>query len=103
MTAKSYTNTSQQRLLRVLHALFSDVVMGLPPSAIAKAVAASPSVITRDLNNLRTAGWAERDEATGLWRLTPVLPRQAIKVQAAISRHESRIDETRQRYTRNPD
>ena len=51
--------------------LFGDVAQGYPTSALARAVGCSPQVITRDLDNLRTAGLAERDEETGLWRLTP--------------------------------
>lgn len=103
MSQDAYTSESQQRLLRVLLALFGDVVLGMAPSAIAKAADASPSSITRDLANLRTAGLAERDEATGLWRLTPRLPQQAVKVFSAIDQHAKRLEEARTRYTRNHD
>ena len=105
MTARAtdYTNEAQQRLMRLTLALFGDVVDGYPPAALAKALGVSPSVITRDLDNLRTAGWAERDEATGHWRLTPRLPQQAIKVFNAIDAAQRRADEARNRFTRNPD
>ena len=98
-----YTNEAQQRLIKLLLALFGDVVNGYPPAALAKALDASPSVITRDLDNLRTAGVADRDEATGHWRLTPRLPQQAIKVFNAIDTAQRRVDEARNRFTRNPD
>lgn len=98
-----YTNAPQQRILQLVLALFGDVVHGYPPTALAKALDASPSVITRDLDNLLTAGLAERDEATGHWRLTPRLPQQAIKVFNAIDAASRRVDEARNRYTRNPD
>lgn len=106
MTARTspkadYTNAAQQRLLKVLFALFNDVVLGLAPSTIAKAVSASPSAITRDLNNLLEAGLAERDEQTGHWRLTPRLPQQALKALNNLDRVAKRIEETRDRYTRN--
>lgn len=101
--ATDYTNDAQQRLCRLVVALFGDVVNGYPPAALAKAVDCSASTITRDLDNLRTAGWAERDEATGTWRLTPRLPQQAIKVFAAIDATQRRVDEARNRFTRNPD
>lgn len=101
--ATDYTNASQQRLVQVILALFSDVVQGLAPAALAKAVGCSPSVIHRDLDNLLTAGIAERDEHTGHWRLTPRLPQQAIKALATIDRAEQRVQEARQRFTRNPD
>lgn len=104
MTRKTdYTNDAQQRVLRLVLVLFGDVVNGYPPARLAEALDVSASAITRDLDNLRTAGLAERDEATGLWRLTPRLPQQAIKVFNAIDRAERRLEEARTRFTRNPD
>lgn len=97
-----YTNEAQQRLMRVVLALFGDVIAGYPPSVLCKAVGCSASVITRDLDNLLTAGWAERLETTGHWRLTPRLPQQAIKVFAAIDRAQREVDEARNRFTRFP-
>ena len=97
-----YTNAAQQRLLKAVLALFGDVVNGYTPSALARAVGCSPQVITRDLDNLKTAGIAERDEETGHWRLTPRLPQQAIKVFNAIDKSARRLDEARSRFTRNP-
>ncbi len=104
MTRKTnYTNAAQQRLVKVILALFSDVVNGMAPSALAKAVGCSAPVITRDLDNLATAGLAERDETTGLWRLTTRLPQQAIKVWTAIDRAQRRLDESRGRFMTQPD
>lgn len=99
----NYTNTSQQRLVKVILALFSDAVVGVSPSALAKAVGCSPSVMTSDLRNLATAGVAQRDEDTGLWRLTPLFPQQSMKVWTALNRHEHRLEECKQRFSRNPD
>jgi DNA-binding IclR family transcriptional regulator len=99
----NYTNAAQQRILQVELALFSDVVLGLTPTALAKAVGCSQQVITRDLDNLRTAGIAERDEVTGHWRLTPRLGQKAIALLASIDRAERRVVEARQRFTRTPD
>lgn len=101
--ATSYTNEAQQRLMKLTIALFGDVVNGYPPAELAKVLDVAPSVITRDLDNLRTSGWAEREEATGHWRLTPRLPQQAVKVFNAIDAATRRADEARNRYTRNPD
>ena len=98
-----YTNAAQQRLLQVVLALFGDVVNGYTPTALARAVGCSPQVITRDLDNLKTAGIAERDEENGHWRLTPRLPQQAVRVWAAIDRAERRIDEAKQRFKRSAD
>jgi DNA-binding IclR family transcriptional regulator len=96
-----YTNDAQQRILKVVLALFGDVVQGVQPTALARAVGCSAPQITRDLDNLATAGLAERDESTGLWRLTPRLPQQAIKVWTAIDRAERRVEESKNRFTRN--
>lgn len=103
MTRKTdYTNDAQQRILKVVLALFSDVVQGVQPTALARTVGCSAPQITRDLDNLATAGLAERDEATGLWRLTPRLPQQSIKVWAAISAAETRLQDARTRFSRTP-
>lgn len=99
MSGERYTNDAQQRLIKVLLVMFGHVVNGLPPSAIAREVGCSAAVMTRDLANLREAGVADKDEATGHWRLTPRLPQQAIKVWNAIDAAEKRAAETRQRYT----
>lgn len=97
-----YTNDAQQRILKVVLALFGDVVQGMQPAALARAVGCSAPVITRDLDNLATAGLAERDETTGLWRLTPRLPQQAIKVFTAVDAAQRRVDEARNRFSRTP-
>lgn len=52
-----YTNAAQQRLLQLIDLLAGHELQGLAPAEIAKALNASPSVVTRDLDNLRTAGW----------------------------------------------
>lgn len=98
-----YTNEAQQRIIRVILAMFGEVVHGLTPGALAKAVDCSAAVMTRDLFNLAKAGIAERDESSGCWRLTPRLPQQTIKVWAAIDQAERRLQEAKQRFTRNPD
>lgn len=98
-----YTNDAQQRLIKVLLTMFGHVVHGLPPSAIAREVGCSAAVMTRDLANLSQAGVAERDEATGHWRLTPRLPQQAIKVWASIDSSEKRLAEVRNRFNRHLD
>lgn len=98
-----YTNEAQQRILKLVLVMFGDVVNGFAPSVLAKTTACAASAMTRDLDNLSKAGMAERDEATGLWRLTPRLPQQAIKVWTAIDRAERRIEESKNRFSRNPD
>ncbi len=94
-----YTNAAQQRLIRVIAVLFSDIVDGVTNGTIAKEIGCSPAAVTRDLENLRTAGLAERDEATGRWMLTPRLPRQALTAMSVLDRRQRRLDEVRQRMT----
>ena len=101
--ATDYTNAAQQRLINVILALFGNVIQGVAPAALARMVGCSPQVMHRDLDNLRTAGIAQRDETTGHWCLTPRLPQQALKALASISEAEQRIAEARQRFTRTPD
>lgn len=98
----AYTNAAQQRLVKVILVLFGDVVNGLAPGAIAREVGCSAAVMTRDLANLREAGIADKDEATGQWRLTPRLPQQAVKVWMAIDAAEKRLNEARNRFSRSP-
>jgi DNA-binding IclR family transcriptional regulator len=101
--ATDYTNAAQQRLVLVMLALFDDLVQGIAPSALARTVGCSNQVMTRDLDNLRTAGIAERDEVTGHWRLTPRLPQQAIKAWQSIDRAEKRLAAAKARFNHNPD
>jgi len=101
--ATDYTNAAQQRILNVLLALFGDAINGYPPSKLAELLGCSASAITRDLDNLRTAGMARRDETTGFWILTPRLPQQNIKVMSAIDAYQRKVDEARNRFTRTPD
>lgn len=101
--ATDYTNAAQQRILKLILALFGDVVHGFTPSKLAELLQQTAPTTTKDLDNLRTAGLAERDEATGYWRLSPRLPQQSIKVFNAIDSASRRVEEARNRYTRNPD
>lgn len=101
--ATDYTNDGQQRIIKLILVLFSDVVNGLTPAVLARHVGCSPAVMTRDLFNLQLAGLADRDETTGAWRLGPRLPQQAIKVWMAIDAAEKRLEEAKKRFNRNPD
>lgn len=98
-----YTNEAQQRILKMVLALFGDAINGYTPGALAKALGCASSMVTRDLDNLAKAGLVKLDEESGTWCLTPRLPQQAIKVWTAIDRAERRIEESKQRFSRNPD
>lgn len=95
-----YTCASQQRILRVLLALGGHEVNGLSPAEIAHGLGISQPNTIRDLENLRIAGIAERIADSGRWRLSPRIPQIAVAMLSHIDRAQRRVDEVRQRYTR---
>lgn len=96
----AYTNEAQQRILRLVGTLAGHEITGLMPSEIAKAQQCSAPMVTRDLANLQEAGLAEQVPETGRWRLAPELVQIALKHMAALDRAETRLAETRNRYSR---
>lgn len=90
--ATDYTNAAQQRILALVLHLFGDIANGYRPGALAQALGAGASFITRDLDNLRTAGLAECVQATGCWRLTSRLPNQAAKVFSTVAEQARRAE-----------
>ncbi|MBL8471375.1 MAG: hypothetical protein JNM98_06205 [Rhodocyclaceae bacterium] len=97
-----YENGSQQRLCQVIRALAGNEFGGVAPSEIARAVRATPSAITRDLANLAEAGFAEKIEQTGRWRLGPTVVQIATAFTTHLADAERRLTEINQRYTRIP-
>ncbi|NOY61761.1 MAG: hypothetical protein GXP10_01185 [Gammaproteobacteria bacterium] len=95
-----YTNTSQQRILKVLLALGGHEINGLAVGEIAKGINASPPNIVRDLANLDEAGIAEKITDTNRWRLTPRIPQIAMAMLNTLDRTEHKTAEVRQRFTR---
>lgn len=100
MSDNKYTNEAQQRLLAVVMLLGEDVITGLAPAQIAKAVNVPASYVTRDLDNLRTAGWAVQNEETGRWLLGTKAGALGVKVMTSIDRAERKVAEARNRFTR---
>jgi DNA-binding IclR family transcriptional regulator len=98
---KDYTNEAQQRLLKVVMLLGEDVITGFAPSQIAKTLNVPPGYITRDLDNLKTAGWAIQQEETGRWMLGAKPGALGVRVMASIDRAERKVSEARNRFTRN--
>lgn len=96
-----YTSSCQQRVLKVLLALAGHEFEGMAPKDLGQAVGTSLQNITRDLDNLRTAGLAEPLE-NGRWRLGPKLVQVAVAFQMHLARAQDRLAEVQQRYTRNP-
>jgi DNA-binding IclR family transcriptional regulator len=102
-TSTDYTNEAQQRLLRVVMLLGEDVVVGIAPAQIAKSLGVPASYVTRDLQNLKTAGWAVQVEDTGRWLLGSKPGALGVKVMASIDRASRMVDQARSRFTRNND
>jgi len=97
-----YRSASQLRILKMLLLLGGHEVDGLAPSQIAKSLQIAPGEVTHDTANLRLAGLAEQIIETGRWRLTPRVPQIAMAMLRELERRGNFLDETKQRYTREP-
>lgn len=97
--SERYRNEAQQRLCKLITLLGGHEVVGVAPGALAKALETNPSNVTRDLWNLKEAGFAE-EMAGGAWRLAPRFARIAVSFFNQLDSAQARIDEVRQRYTR---
>lgn len=95
-----YTNNSQQRILRVVLAMFGHEIEGVLPGQLAKMVEVSPSEVTRDLSNLQLAGWVETLPDGKSFRITPMIGQKAIAILHGIERAADSVAQIRNRYTR---
>lgn len=98
--ATDYTNAAQQRLLQLIDLLAGHELQGLAPTAIARALNCSGAVVTRDLDNLRTAGWGERTPDQERWRLSPHVVLISLKHAAGIRAGQQNINDVVQRFSR---
>lgn len=94
-----YTNGSQLRLCALIRLLRGNEFLGVAPNELAKALAVTPSTITRDLFNLKKAGFAE-SLATGRWRLGPELVQTGLAFAAHVAETSDALSEMKQRFTR---
>lgn len=97
---RRYINDAQQRLMGLISVLSGHELEGLAPKQIADLQKCSPSLVTKDLVNLRAFGWAEEITGTGRWRLGPQIVQIAIKFQVGLDRAETRVRELSSRYAR---
>lgn len=105
--ATNYACEAQQRLLTVQTVLAGHEVNGLSLTEIVNALASrtgkhQKNNIFRDLHNLRLAGYAEQLPDSDRWRLGPKLVQIAQAHQRYMERATSKLEETRQRYGREP-
>jgi len=99
MSNDRYINAAQQRVLAIVFRLAGHEIEGIAPSELATAVRTSASNITRDLANLREAGFAEPLDS-GRWRLTPRVVQISLAASTAFAKAQDRLDEARQRFSR---
>ena len=97
-----YTNDGQQRILSLLRTLAGHEITGISPGQLAQMQACSPALITRDLANLKQAGFAEQVPDTQLWRLAPQLVQISLAHAAALAKAQKRLDEVQQLFSRAP-
>ena len=100
MTAPDYTNAAQQRILRLALLLAGHEITGVAPAQIGREQDCPAPMVTRDLANLLTAGWAEEVPETGRWRLAPKVVQMSVQHAAALDRATRKLDEIAQRYSR---
>ncbi len=101
MADDKYISDSQQRILGLLLTLAGNEIDGLAPGQLATLNSCSPSQVTRDLANLKHAGWAEQITTTGRWRLGPQVVQIATRHMTALERAKTRLEEVQSRYSRN--
>ncbi|MDH1486131.1 hypothetical protein N5E70_15400 [Stenotrophomonas sp. GD03712] len=92
-----------RRALRLIFALQGHAFDGLRLKQLADSIKATPSTVLRDLEVLADEGIAERiagrDE---YWRLSPRLIQLARAHEQELACVRQRLEETEQRYSRNP-
>lgn len=95
-----YIHEGQQRILRLINVLAGHEITGLTPAEIASAQNCNPSSVTRDLANLRAAGFAEHVPETGRWRLSPQVVQISLRHATALAQARTRLDDITQRFSR---
>ncbi|MDH1007399.1 hypothetical protein N5J43_00700 [Pseudomonas nicosulfuronedens] len=100
---EKYTSEQVQRVLRVLLALASNEFRGLLLKEVAIAAECTNDNALRALENLRTAGLAERGvHDDKRWQLGPRLVQIAFAFDTALQKAQRELDDRRQRFTRTP-
>lgn len=92
-----YTNAGQQRLLQLIDLLAGHELQGLANVDVASALRCTAPTALRDLNNLRTAGWAEQTPQ-GRWRLAPHVIEISERYAAGVRANVQGLLDTTQRY-----
>lgn len=96
-----YTNSSQQRILKVVLTMFGHEIDGLAPGQLSKLACITPGEATRDLDNLMQAGFVEKVPQGNAYRITPMVGQKAMAILHTLDHAARRVEETRNRFTRN--
>jgi DNA-binding IclR family transcriptional regulator len=96
--ATNYTNAAQQRVLRLIDLLAGHELQGLTPTEIGRALGSAAPLVTRDLDNLRTAGWAELHPGGKTWRLAPHAIQISLRYAAGLQMGAQNQRDTQRRY-----
>jgi DNA-binding IclR family transcriptional regulator len=99
-TDNPYTNEGQQRILALVRLLAGHEITGMSPKQIADQQSCSASLVTRDLANLKQAGFAEQTPETNYWRLSPEVVQISLRHATALARAQDRLAEVQQRFSR---
>lgn len=90
-------NKSAGKVLNVLDVLLRNFAHGFSPTELVKETGYSPSDITRYVNTLESAGFAERIPETGRIRPSYRLARQAVQILQSLEAAQNRLIEARNR------
>ncbi len=99
MTDDTKTGAATLRAFAMLEMLSGHVVQGLTNKDLASALRCPPSAVTRTADLLIAKGWAEKDETTGRFRVTPTFTRLTFRVLDAFEREERQLNDRKRNYT----
>jgi DNA-binding IclR family transcriptional regulator len=100
MTEKQKTTgdtKSALKVLEVLNVLLRNFAYGYSPTELAKETGFGASDITRYVNTLETAGFAERIQETGRIRPSHRHAQFAVQILKSLEHAEQRLTETKKR------
>lgn len=102
MSQREYRCAAQERLIDVIVILSGNEVTGLTIKEVADAARTSQPNAFRDVKVLQAKGMAEQIPDTDRWRLGPKLVQMGLAHMRHMDKAQSRLDEVKNRYTREP-
>lgn len=100
MAAETKDTKSATKVLLVLDVLLRNFAHGFSPTELAKETGFSPSDITRYVNTLEQAGFAERIQEAGRIRPSVRFARLAVQILNSMSAAEKKIADLNDRINR---